>query len=288
MSTQKKRDVAKEFVDFLLSESKNEAPAPTQNLKTEDQKTAVLPHDTPADAKEEHSEITQVTKLKVVEDKIPNYKPSFSSERGRAIYGDVAQLVGGAEAIRVAQARIMELEKERDNLRDEIEKLLVTCEALQRSNSESKGQIEKLERKQKEKLEILEEEKIVIHHRLQAREKELHEIRKINEEMDLRFQNDLKKVRVREREYENKNIILKAENIAVARSKDEMILDLKRKLDQMQFEIENYRGKFSDTELKMSEFHDRQARTVKALRLALNILEGSDNEEKPKKASGND
>ena len=285
----KKRDAAQDLADFLLSDELKKSKQPLQAVSAtkEEAKTTVLEKNPTAVVHSEVTDITQTNK-KLNEIPIDFSKPAYSTVRSQNITNEVSKLIGGAEAISVAQARITELEKERDTLRDEIEKLLVTSEALQRTSQELKAQNENLEKKQKDKIEVLEEEKMVLKNRLGAREKELLEVKKINEEMDSRFQNDLKKIRVREREYENKNMILKAESSAVSRSKDEMILDLKKKLDQLQFETDNFKGKVSDSESYIEQLKDRQSRTVKALRVALNILEGSDFEDKFKKASGDE
>lgn len=283
MSSDKKRDVAKDLVDFLLNENKKpENTSVERTKKTEEVPTAFV--------KKEEVDISNKTKslpdfikpeglVTTIHESGTVNKPLMASERGKAIYSEVSKLVGGAEAIRVAQARILELEKERDELRNQIDELLVTSESLQRQVGESKALVENLEKKQKLRIEVSEEEKIVMRERLHAREKELETLKKINEEIEQRFHNDLKKIRIREKEYENKNLILKAESAAVTKAKDEMILDLKRKIDQFQFEIDNYKTKFSATDSLMNEMREREVRAIKALRLALNILETDDFEE---------
>lgn len=213
--------------------------------------------------------------------------PSFPSQRGESIFNEVSSLVGGTEAVRVAQARIHALEKERDQLRDEVEKLLITSENLKRRLDESKAEGDSFERKYRQKIEILQEEKAVVRGRLDAREQESRRLTKENEELQSRFQGDLRRVRVRERELESRYELLKAETSAVVRTKDELIIELRRQLEQLSFELDNFRAKSADLNSKVSEFHERNHRTVKALRLALTVLEMGDGEEKPtKKAVG--
>ena len=72
------------------------------------------------------------------------------------------------------QARINVLEKETSSFRDEIDELLLASESLQRQLNELKGQHDLLERRHKEKIEILEDEKAVLRSRSSAKEEELH------------------------------------------------------------------------------------------------------------------
>jgi len=194
-------------------------------------------------------------------------------------FASAAQQVGTSEAVKAAQQKILALESERQELRDELEKLLVISENLETSLHQSKAIADQAERKHKDKIEILEEEKLVINERFKAREKELLELRKKNEELGLNFQDELKKIRTKERELENKITILKAEAGAVARSKDEMILDLKRQIDNLLYQIESYKTQFSSSESTLRDWKERQVRAVKALRLALSIMDGAETDE---------
>jgi hypothetical protein len=93
----------------------------------------------------------------------------------------------------------------------------------------------------------------------------------------------LRKIRVRERELEHRQEIIRAEMTTVVSAKDEVIVELKRQLEKLHFELDNFRAKSADMNTKINEFYDRNHRTVKALRLALSVLETGDSEEnKPK------
>jgi hypothetical protein len=207
----------------------------------------------------------------------------LSSQRAKVIFSEVSTLMAGAEAVKVAQARITSLEKERDQLRDETEQLLQASETLQRRFDELKGEHDRLERKHREKVEILEDEKQVLRTRLKAREDELEKIRNENEELKLRFQSDLRKIRVRERELEHRQELMKAEQSTLLQAKDEVILEMKRQLERLHFELDNFRAKSADMNTKLNEYFERNHRTVKALRLALSVLEAGDNDDKNKK-----
>jgi len=60
------------------------------------------------------------------------------------------------------------------------------------------------------------------------------------------------------------------------RTKDEAILELKRKTENLQAEIESYQNKIIELGQKIEANQDQFARTVRALRLALTNLEVSE------------
>jgi hypothetical protein len=84
------------------------------------------------------------------------------------------------------------------------------------------------------------------------------------------------KIRNRERELENRLELVKVENQALLRSKDEYTLELKRQLDQSRLEIENYRNKSQELKRRFDDKQEILRRTVKTLRLALTMLEGEE------------
>src|SRR4029077_10296116 len=95
----------------------------------------------------------------------------------------------------------------------------------------------------------------------------------------LRISTNIQKIRVRERELENRLELVKMESAAVIRNKDEMILEHKRNIDQLNLELNNYRTKNQELNRLGNDKQEQLRRTVKALRLALSMLEG---EEEPK------
>jgi DNA repair exonuclease SbcCD ATPase subunit len=214
-----------------------------------------------------------------------NFDKVSNSPRSKVIFSEVNNLLGGVGAVQAAQQRITSLEDERDALRSETDSLLAACESLQKKYSETQAESEKASRRHREKLEILEEEKTVMKTRLAAKEHELIEIKRSHDELKERFQNDLRKVRVRERDLENRQELLKAESVAVTNSKDEMILELKRQLELLQTEIDGFRAQSADLHSTINEFYERNHRTVKALRLALSILEVADSPDRAEKAA---
>ena len=57
------------------------------------------------------------------------------------------------------------------------------------------------------------------------------------------------------------------------RNKDDIILDLKRRIDQLTTETDNYRNRGLELHKQIESHQERFRRTVRALRLALTMLE---------------
>ena len=191
-----------------------------------------------------------------------------------------------SENLRVAQRRIFELESEVDRLRQENEQLAAAGETLRQKSNELQAENETLTRKSDELKEQLKSEKEILESAVQGKDREAKNLKMKVEEYEMRLSASLQKVRLRERELENRLELLKMESTALVRSKDDAILDLKRQIDQLNIELENYRHKGQDLNRQINEKQDMLKRTVKALRLALTMLEGGqdDNVEPLKKA----
>ncbi len=191
-----------------------------------------------------------------------------------------------SENLRVAQRRIFELEGEVDRLRQENEQLAAAGETLRQRSNELQAENDSLNRKFGDLKEQLSAEKEILEAAVQAKDRDAKNLKMKVEEYEMRLTASLQKVRLRERELENRLELLKMESTALVRAKDDAILDLKRQIDQLNIELENYRHKGQDLNRQISEKQDMLKRTVKALRLALTMLEGGqdDNVEPLKKA----
>ena len=181
-----------------------------------------------------------------------------------------------SENLRVAQTRILDLEKELERTRQENEQLIAAGETLRRKSEDLVARMEKAEINLREERTTIKEEKKLYKESIEDKDRESMRLREKIEELELRLESDLKKIRVRERELENRLELVKMEEAALIRSKDEIILDLKRKIDQLHSEVENYRGRSLELHKNMEADQERLRRTVRTLRLALSMLEDGD------------
>ena len=113
---------------------------------------------------------------------------------------------------------------------------------------------------------------------LQQKDGEKIKLRNKVEELENRLSQDMRRIRVRERELENRLELARLEKTALVRTKDESILELKRKIDNLESELETYRNKIVELHGRIESNQEQFGRTVRALRLALTNLESSDEE----------
>ncbi len=188
-----------------------------------------------------------------------------------------------SENLRVAQQRILELEEEIDRLRRENEQLIAAGRTLNQRVEDLTTKFEKASRQASEQEENFSEEKRLLMESIQAKDREMGRLSGKVEELEMRLATDLKKIRVRERELENRLEIMKMEGAAVIRNKDEIILDLKRRIDQMNLDVEQHRTREGAMNDRIEKDGEKIRRVVKAMRLALSLLEDEDQNATPLK-----
>lgn len=181
-----------------------------------------------------------------------------------------------SESLRIAQARITELEQEIERLRRDNESLTTAGDTMRRRTDELTSMMETLEVQARESKARLEEEKTIMRGQLQAKDRENAKMRTRVEEIETRLESNFKKIRVRERELEHRLEIVKMEHATLISTKDKMILDLKRQIDQLNHESETVKSKTQELYKQYKDKEETQARVVRALRIALTILEGDD------------
>lgn len=199
-----------------------------------------------------------------------------SSQKAGQVFTSADASLLQAENLRIAQQRILDLEKEVDQLRQENEELSSAAEIIKLRSDDLLAQLNSIQRSKAESEDYLKNEILILKGNLQYKENELSDSKLKVEELDSRLKLDLKKIRVRERELENRLELARSEKNAIVRSKDETILDLKRKMDQMQNELDNYRQKCLELNKNLESNHEAFKKTTRALRLALANLELSD------------
>lgn len=199
---------------------------------------------------------------------------NFRGGRGGSnVMTSVDASLAQAESLKLAQNRILELEKEVEVLRSENEELASAGEIIRSRTDELAVRITEIEKEKQEMQESAQSEILILKGNLQYKENEVAKARIKVDELETRLKSDFKKIRVRERELENRLELLRAEKSALVRSKDEYILEQKRKIDQLSQELDNYRKKCLELNKTIEANQDQVKRTERALRLALTNLE---------------
>ncbi len=209
--------------------------------------------------------------------------PRAADQSSGAPFSSSEAALKQSESLRIAQSRITELERELERVRRDNESLSTAGDTLRRRADELASKAETFEIQARESSRMLDEEKKVMRGQLQTKDRENHEMRARVEEIETRLESNFKKIRVRERELEHRLEIVKMESATLISGKDKMILDLKRQIDQLHHEGSSAKNK---TQELFNQYKDKQEtirRVVRALRIALTILEGDDESAAPVK-----
>tara|TARA_B110001454_G_scaffold219111_1_gene250029 strand:- start:31376 stop:32860 length:1485 start_codon:yes stop_codon:yes gene_type:complete len=178
-----------------------------------------------------------------------------------------------AENLRMAQNRILDLEKEIERLRQENDEILTASEIMRTKAEEYTLRLSNLEKELSEGKIDFKNELAIVKGTLSFKEADNQKLKMKVDELELRIKTDFKKIRIRERELENRLELVKAEKQAIAKSKDELLLDLQRKNDQAKAEIDNYREKVQELNKSLESTQSQIKMTVRALRIALSHIE---------------
>lgn len=319
MSEKKNKALERELLDDLIEGQTSKSPASSDEIELEDDKGEPLaPEDLhlihKSDAlpdfgagfkndrrppSDESTVKLSERSQRVEEQRPPSSAPSVApnmdpddakSTVGR--FGAFRNVVGtsasgaalaASENLRIAQNRILELEQEVERLRVENEDLASAGETFRRKSDELTSRTQDLENRYQNAVSTHSQEKALLLENKESLRHELEAVRAKNEDLELRISTNIQKIRVRERELENRLELMKMEGAALIRSKDELILDLKRQMDQLTLELNNYRTKSQELNRLILDKQDILRRTVKALRLALTMLEGEEESAQPVK-----
>lgn len=195
---------------------------------------------------------------------------------GGAVFSSAEAALKQSENLRIAQTRISDLEMEVERLRRENEMLSTAGETLRRRVDELLAQKDAADNHGRETAKIFDEEKRVFRSQMAAKEREGNELRQKLDEMEHRLETNFKKIRVRERELEHRLEIVKMESATLVSTKDKMILELKRQIDQLTHEVEYGKQKSQEMYNQFREKQETNRRVVRALRIALSVLEGEE------------
>ncbi len=260
---------------YLTSESNQSRPV------WQDAKTEVLSQMTTSDNPEADPEAEQFmpTEIRANSPGARFREEARQAQPGAAIFSSSEAALRQSENLRVAQKRISELENELERVRRENESLRSAGETLRRRTDELQAHAENAELNTQEAKKIAEEERKVLKGQIQSRDREISEMKSRIDDAENRLESNFRKIRVRERDLEHRIEIIKAESQSIAASKDRMILELKRQIDQISSELNHSKAQVQET---FNQFKDKQEtarRAVRALRIALTVLEGDEKAE---------
>lgn len=181
-----------------------------------------------------------------------------------------------SEYLRIAQGKVKALEKQVDDLKSENETLSASAIILQKKYDELAHKVDVSKMDQKAKVDNFKDESVLKDRIINELQKEKDQLQRKNDEFQSLMSEKIQHVRVRERELQNRLEILQHEGDVVITNKDEMILDLKKQMDQLHFEMDSYKAQSRELNNHIQSQKEQIRRSTKALRLALTLLENED------------
>ena len=118
----------------------------------------------------------------------------------------------------------------------------------------------------KDRLKLFDEKRLILEEKNRLLSQELDKAAQKNKI-------DVKKVQMRERELEQKLELLKADAETQIRNRDLKILELKRKIDAMEFDMESISEQEKRSVESRYELEDKLDKAIKTLRTAITVLE---------------
>ena len=161
---------------------------------------------------------------------------------------------------------------EHQELFQKIEALQGLCEGLNKQLREAKEQHQKELRAIQSNLD----EKIKNTVELESR---LGEVKQGREDWKERIKRDLNRIKLKEREIENKHELYKRDFQVLVDSKDKHILELSRQKDALELELESFEEKLRGYNSALGAMDNKKQRLLETLKTAIGILESIDNDD---------
>lgn len=92
---------------------------------------------------------------------------------------------------------------------------------------------------------------------------------------------DLKRIKLKEKELENRYELLKKDTETLLDSKDQQILDFRKKNDALDLELESLEDRLRNEHAILNSIESKKRRLIETLKLAISLLEGIDGANDP-------
>ena len=266
----RKQDFAQELLEDLIKERKglkSELKQPKASLK-------VVPEaKEPSVLKSKEDSIELKKKDSVAKSKAASQKNSM--ENASLLQVQLLQ----SESLRLAQERIISLEKELQELRENNEALASAGDVFEEKIEQLLLKNEELLKEKEEGKDQFKDEKQILTEALKASRKEKEKLDAHNKELGNRLSKDLQSIRGRENSLENRIEIIKMESSVLQREKDKKILSLQKSIHKLDNNSKQAYKKNQKTQEKIKNLQDNSRKTIAVLRATIHNLEGSQSQE---------
>lgn len=191
----------------------------------------------------------------------------YSSLKERELRESQAAAEALRKQIRYFDERLKKSEEERRKLLLKLDETHNELRTTADKKDENKAQLRSIESRYEEKIKELLAQLESSQFQAGKLDKKLTDFRE-------RVRNDLQKIRSRERELASRLEIQKRDAEALLSAKDERLLNQKREMDRLEFDLDALKERLLDDAQKGEERRKRVARALQSLKLAQSILSG--------------
>jgi len=195
--------------------------------------------------------------------------------------------------ISLKEAEVRDFRDQHRQYRSYLKKLSKEVESLTSRNRELLGEIEVLRRRDESARNVetdlkrkFEDDLILMKNEFEERlrrsgdyESQVEELVQKREEWREKVKEDLKRIKLKERELENKYELLKRDAQALLDSKDKHTLELKKKSDALELEMESLEDRLRTAKSTLGAIDSKKKRLIETLKLAISLLENIDQSE---------
>jgi len=156
--------------------------------------------------------------------------------------------------------------------------LTAQLDEAQRNTARLQAEMEEERREHSEQITLLKSD---FEERLKqagATQDQVKELLRKREEFKEKVREDLKRIKLKERELENKYELLRNDTQTLLDSKDRQILELKKKIDALDLELEQFDDRLRESANILNGVGSKKRRLIETLKIAISLLEDIDNE----------
>ncbi len=249
--------------------------------------------DNSTDANIENSDSFDKTKSDSIEKQLSELKPHIEniSNKDDSLSDDQIEILKKYVTLKEAEVRDL-LEQKRQyqtllkKVSSELEEvseirahLTIELENERKKNETLISENHRIIEKHKDEIRLLKneyEEKIRL---IDHASLEMSQLGQEKEAWKAQIREELKKIRLKERELENKYELLKRDSAALLDSKDKHIMDLKRKNDALELEMESLEEKLRNYNIVLNNLGAKKEKLIETFKLAISLIEEIDKAE---------
>lgn len=176
--------------------------------------------------------------------------------------------------------------KMHEKLENDIQTFQKKVRELEHIKADKSKAVERLEREGAERERDLVEakdqaefEKETLMDRVRFLESELKESKDKYSNLKDRVRRDIRKIQSREKELETRLELIKRDSETLIRERDKQVLDLKRKIDAMEYDLDLIQDRKVQAENNADKYVDKISRVAKTLQVAFGMLEEEEDAE---------